>query len=84
MLPTQEFFNVDADNFLDLLDWDNVSHKVLTPPPILKNFSNEELKSIRKEDIPKILCHSQRNEFYVQQVTKAANHHIGLQKQREN
>ena len=77
-------FNLNAENFLELIDWETISPKCLTSPPPLKNYSNEQLKTITKDDVPKLLCHSQRNEFYVQQVTKSASRHIGLQKQREN
>ena len=72
VLPTDEEYNWTAENLMDFLKWElpSVQRKIFYPP-LLRQFSIEELKT-RKEHIVEqlkgILCHNQTNERVVQQV----------------
>ena len=62
--PSLDKFNFDANNIFDLLKWNNFK-KPVTPPPLLKNKTDNELKEmlLRKcTDFDEMLCHSQHNE----------------------
>ena len=83
-IPYKEDFNLDATNFMDLLKWDKISPKMLTQPPMLMKYSDEELKDLKKEMIPRFKCHSQDNERFVQEVAKAASRFVGIPKQKMN
>ena len=77
-LPAPHDYNLNATHFIHLLKWESLSKKVFTEPPLLSRFTNEQLKSLKKEDFPRLLCHSRSNERNVQMVTKAAKNSIGV------
>ena len=79
-LPDMHDFNLNANHFIDLLKWESLSKKVFTPPPLLDRYTNDQLKSLKREDFPRLLCHSHSNERNVQIVTKVAKKSIGVKK----
>ena len=82
-LPSQLDYN--SQNFFDVLLWDQLPNDYITPPPILRNFSNGDLKSsLIIDKIPRFLCHSQGNEFHVANTTKAVSKKIGKEQQKSN
>ena len=68
--PYIKKINFDTNNIFDLLKWDKFEKNEITPPPLLQDLTDNELKSenlekIIKEKIPGLfclLCHSQHNE----------------------
>ena len=72
VLPTDEEYNWTAEKLMDFLKWElpSVQRKIFYPP-LLRQFSNEELKTGKEhivEQLKGILCHNQTNERVVQQV----------------
>ena len=76
-----------ASNYFELLDFTKLQSKYFTPPPILQEFSDEEIIQAGKNelqlDIPKIPCHSQNCERAVASTTLASQHAIGVKKRHE-
>ena len=63
VLPRPHDVDLDAENFLDMMRWDTLENKIFTPPPILSDYSDEELVNVTKENLPQYLCHSQVKGF---------------------
>ena len=98
--PSLDKYDFDANNIFDFLRWDMFKRNyVVTPPPLLSKYSDDELKAMLKagskcpEDIEGILCHSQHNERCVKQTTmsilknagyeQAKAHHIVTDQSRQ-
>ena len=64
--PKEKWINFDASYIMDLLYWDKLPEKYITPPPILEDYTDDQLiesvESNKLLDMPKLLGHSQRNE----------------------
>ena len=76
-----------AENYFDLLDFNELPAKYFTPPPILQFYSDEEIIKAGKNqfqlDIPKVPCHSQNCERAVASTTFASKNAIGVQKRHQ-
>ena len=59
VIPKPHEYNLDAEHFLDMLRWDDLSPKTFTAPPILSKIEDDNLKDVSKEDLPGLKCHSQ-------------------------
>jgi len=68
--PLPHEINCNSDNIIDLINWDILSEDKKTAPPILRRFTNEELKN-GKIELPHLLCHSQNCERAVKQTSKS-------------
>ena len=85
MIPRKHEINVSAENVMQLLKWDDYRERCqITPPPLLRNFDDNELQSITIDQLPKVLVHSQANERAVQQTTQASARNIGVEMQKMN
>ena len=70
VVPTQDQYNLDAEHFFDMLDWDNLPEDYITPPPLVMGLypDMEELRRVVNSSseqliFPKnILAHSRNNE----------------------
>lgn len=65
--------NFDANNYHDLVNWDD---SVITSPPVLGNFSDDELLTMIEEGplpVPKLPCHSQAVERTVKEVSRVSS-----------
>ena len=65
--PSLDKFDFEANNIFDLLKWIKFK-KPITPPPLLQNKTDNELKEMlhtRCTDFDGYLCHSQHNERLV-------------------
>ena len=79
--------NFDADNFCDMIDWQNVE---VTPPPLLYDAAddvirraiNEETKILSANELLNIPCHTQAVERIIKLVTTASSKVCG-QKNRD-
>jgi len=68
--PSPHEINCESDNIIDLINWDIIAEEKKTPPPILRSFTNDQLKN-GDIDLPKLLCHSQNCERAVKQTSKS-------------
>ena len=87
ILPTEDQLNFDAPNFFEVLRWNELEPEYITPPPLLRNFSDNELiESLNGTplNIPRFLCHSQHCENAVQKTTAAVTKNIGHTSQISN
>merc|ERR1712018_31793 len=90
--PEPHELNFDAQNLFELVNWEAIDKKKKTPPPILKDLSDEELKQMVskttflqdmvKDKIPKFLCHSQDCERNIQLTTKTVLKRKGHESQK--
>ena len=80
MLP-KKFLNFEASNYFEMVYFEKMKPKDITEPPLLKKFSNDELKKFAKGSIKitigDIPCHSQSVERLVAITSKAAASEIG-------
>ena len=64
--PKKPQINFDAEEVLDLLNWNGLPKSYITSPPILSDYSDEQLiqscESNTLLDIPKIYSHNARCE----------------------
>ena len=76
--------NFEAKSYLELLDFDTLEEDFITEPPLLFEFSNEELMDcvLSHDDlaVPDLACHNQGNERCVAGTTEAAKNAIGPEK----
>ena len=76
-----------ATHYFDLLDFDELPVRFLTAPPLLQEYSDEDIiKAASKElelDLPKIPLHSQNCERAVAATTFASQKAIGIQNRHE-
>ena len=76
--------NFDAKSYTELLDFDSLDKELITEPPLLFEYSNEQLMNCALTQIdlpvPAIACHSQANERHVAGTTEAFEHAIGPDK----
>ena len=76
--------NFEAKSYLELLDFDTLEEDFITEPPLLFEFSNEELMDcvLSHDDlaVPDLACHNQANERCVAGTTEAAKNAIGPEK----
>ena len=74
----------NAAHYLDLYDWNTFPKQHYCSPPLLRNFSNDDLwdhaKGRRVIKLPDIPVHSQAVERWVQDTAKAAETQIGHKK----
>ena len=57
-VPNDDEINWTADNPFDMLKWDKRTLKLKThSPPLLRNYTDDELRDRHSLDIPKILGH---------------------------
>ena len=87
--PTEDQLDFNAPNFLEVLKWNQLPLEYITPPPLFKSFSDEELiESIKPKgkplNIPRYLCHSQHCEENVQKTTKSVTKNIGHNNQKSS
>ena len=66
--------NFDANDYIDLIDW---SKEIITSPPVMQSFSDEEIiRMIKSKNIdikfPSFPCHTQSVERCVKLVTEAS------------
>ena len=74
----------DAENFLEMID---LTRPDVTPPPLLKNFSDDDLRLFANDgniELPEIYCHSIMNERAVKDTTTASQREIGQKKSHEH
>ena len=72
--------NFNAESFLEMID---LSSTDVTAPPLLRDFSNKDLRQYALDGgipIPDIPCHSVNNERHVQDTSKAAKLAVGVEK----
>lgn len=66
--------NFEANDYCDMIFWDNV---IVTPPPLLTNYSNESLlqfiENAAKKDLFPFPCHTQAVERCVKLVTEVSS-----------
>ena len=76
--------NFEAESFLEMVD---LSKADVTPPPLLKNYSDNELELAALDgsiELPEIYCHSIHNERAVKDTTTASKREIGQKKSHEH
>ena len=89
-VPTAAQLNLDNVKniacFFDILDWNNLPTNYITFAPLLRIFSNDELKEGLNNplNVPRLLCHSQHNERAVKQTSESVKKHIGKEFQKTN
>ena len=72
--------NFNAESFLEMID---LSSTDVTAPPLLRDFSNKDLRQYALDGgipIPDIPNHSVNNERHVQDTSKAAKLAVGVEK----
>ena len=84
IIPERGQVDLNANNIMDFIRWDTLSPENISPPPILQNYSDEELTNLSIEDIPNLKCHSQENERAIKDTTFAASNNIGEVKQKQS
>ena len=86
-LPKQ-YLNFDASEYHELLNWNQMKPREISDPPLLKKFTDDELKQFSKGqiqlEIGKIPCHSQAVERFVAHTSRAASNEIGYEKRHSN
>ena len=87
ILP-KKYLNFQASHYHELLLWDKMKPREITDPPLLRKFSDDDLKqfsegvkTLEKFDIP---CHSQSVERLVALTSSAATSDIGYTKRHSN
>ena len=82
----KEFINFEAENFFELLDWDNLPLEFLTEPPMLRKYNMQQLRDHVSGEVPIILenipCHSTNVERAVKNCTEACKKAIGYVAQK--
>ena len=63
VVPRPHNFNLEAEDFIDLIRWETLESKIFTAPAIIAEYSDEELVNLTKENLPQFLCHSQARVF---------------------
>lgn len=71
-----------TDDYSNMIDW---SKETITQPPIIRDFSNEEISNIVNQPLNTITipCHSQGVERLINIVTLASQHRIGYNSRHE-
>ena len=76
----------EAENFFELLDWDNLPLEFLTEPPMLRKHNLQQLSDHVSGKVPIILenipCHSTNVEHAVKNCTEACKKAIGYVAQK--
>lgn len=72
--PTLNHINLNAEKYHQILKWDSIN---VTSPPILSKYSENDLKAFVEDPSPlklklKFPCHSQKVEFFIQEITRVA------------
>ncbi|GBM19746.1 hypothetical protein AVEN_895-1 [Araneus ventricosus] len=68
--------NIQASDYIEIINWNSC---VVYPPPMLRNLSEDDIKSLINSDttpikeIQKFSCHTQAVERCVKLVTEASN-----------
>ena len=83
-VPKEHQLNFNADTLMDFLNWEEFTTEEITPPPLLMNFSNRELKKLKKGDLPDLPAHNQDCERAVKETTRASACSIGNLDQKRN
>ena len=87
ILP-KKFLNFEAGHYSDLLKWSEMKPCEITEPPLLRKYSDEELKGIAEGTLmvekSKIPCHAQSVEKMVATTSIAASNEIGYSKRHAN
>ena len=92
--PQAHQLNFEARTLVDLPIWNEIAKSQKNPPPVLQHLSDEELqhlasqntvfKTLAREKIPNLKCHSQDNERNIQLVTKVMEKTEGHDQQKGN
>lgn len=87
--PSLDKYDFEAANIFDFLRWDMFKRNyVVTPPPLLSKYTDDELKEMLKTktcpEIEGILCHSQHNERCVKQTTMSILKNAGYEQAKAN
>ena len=84
----KKFLNYEAGHYSDLIKWSEMKPCEITEPPLLRKYSDEELKGIAegtlKVEKSKIPCHAQSVERMVATTSIAASNEIGYSKRHAN
>ena len=76
--------NFNAESYTELLDFNSLDKELITEPPLLFDYSNEQLMDCALSGVdlpvPDIACHSQANERHVAGTTEAFKYAIGHEK----
>lgn len=82
--PTADQINESSEHYSTLIDWDNFP-ETISEPPYTIHLTNEELHYYKNSEnilnVPKIPCHSQHTEFYVQVVSNVVSRVAGIARQ---
>ena len=91
VVPTQDQYNLDAENFFDMLDWDKLPEDYITPPPLIMGLypDIEELRRVINSNEQLIfpsnlLAHSRSNERQVKQTSLSARKYRTREQQMAN
>ena len=70
--------NFEAQTYYELVDFDDFTSDLICSPPILKDYSIDEIRNLKfKEGYKKVPSNSQHIERYVALTSKAAEYTIG-------
>ena len=80
--------NMEAKHYSEMLDWSKMKPSEITEPPLLRKYSDEELKQFSEGlielEMSQIPCHSQAVERFVALTSSAAISEIGYTKRHAN
>ena len=82
--PRRHQLNFSADSLMDFLIWDTFPAEKISPPPILQNFTDEEIENLTEESLPQLLVHNQDCERAVKETSRASACSIGNLQQKGN
>ena len=84
----KDYLNLNETCYWKMLDWSRMKPRDITEPPLLRKYSDEDLKAFSEGKInlemSKIPCHSQAVERFVALTSSAASHEIGYTKRHAN
>ena len=87
VLP-KKHLNLEATHYSELLHWEELKPFQISDPPLLKKFSDDQLKKFVQGEIElsigDIPCHSQSVERLVALTSSAASSEIGYAKRHSN
>ena len=76
--------NFDARTYYELVDFDDFTPDMICSPPILKNYSLDDIQNLNfKESYKKVPSNSQHIERFVALTSKAAEYTIGYQNRHQ-
>ena len=76
-----KLINFEATSYLELIDWNNYKPRMLTSPPILSEYSIQDIKTKNfGKDLLMVPCHSQHVERFVYLTSLAGQNVVGHDK----